>query len=284
MRVTKYMKPESLADALAMKESHPDAHYIAGGTDLLVQIRSGQQAPQVLISIRDIDILKGISVGRRTMIGSMTTINEILGHKRLGDVYPVLIDACSPFASMQIRNVATVGGNICNASPGADLAPALLVLGSVVCVTGSGGDREIPIEDFFLGPGETCLSGEEIVTAITIEPPSPESRAACMRKSRVRMDLALVSVAVMLEMKGDVCERARVAAGAVAPVPARLRSVEDALEGSVMTEALLKKARGLAERGVSPITDVRTDKEYRCHMTGVLFQRAAESILGWGDR
>ena len=279
MNITEYHRPASLVEACRLKSANPEACFIAGGMDLIPKIREGPERPTVLISLRKIDELRGIELGKETRIGSMTTVSEILAHKRLGEVFPVLVDAARPFGSVQIRNMATIGGNLCNASPCADFPPALLVLNAKVRVVGREGQREVSLDDFFLGPGKTCLATDEALTSIVFDRPSPVARATYLRKGRVRIDLASVSVAVLLEMDGDRCTCARVAAGAVAPRPLRLRSVETALEGKSIGTDLLARARELAQREVSPITDVRASAEYRRHMIGVLFQRAVESLL-----
>lgn len=249
----------------------------------MVNIRSGILRPRVLISLRKIDELRGIEIGKTTRIGSMTTISEILAHPGLGKIFPVLHDAAWPFGSMQIRNLATIGGNLCNASPCADMPPALLVLDAGICVKGPAGEREIPLEDLFTGPKETSLSSDEVLTSIVLERPSPGARARYLRNGRVRMDLSRVGVAVLLDRERGICTRARVAAGAVAPVPLRLRAVEEVLEGQRISEDLVARARGVAEREVSPITDIRAAADYRRQMTGVLFQRAVDSVLDGGD-
>jgi carbon-monoxide dehydrogenase medium subunit len=269
-------------DAIRLKTENPDSCFIAGGVDLMVHIRSGLVRPRALISLRNIDELREIEVGETTRIGSMTTISEILAHPGLGEMYPVLLDAARPFGSMQIRNLATVGGNLCNASPCADMPPALLVLEAGILVKGAGGEREMSLEDLFAGPKETSLSPDEILTSIVLEKPSSGVRARYLRNGRVRMDLSRVSVAVSLDVKKGICTRARITAGAVAPVPLRLRAVEKALEGQPIGEDQVARARRLAEREVAPITDIRTTADYRRHMTGVLFQRAVESILNGG--
>ncbi len=279
MSVNAYHRPSSLEEAYRLKTGSPDACFIAGGMDLMVQIRAGLARPAVLISLRNIDELRGIELSSETRIGSMTTISEILVHRELGQLYPVLHDSARPFASMQIRNMATIGGNLCNASPCADFATALCVLDAKLRLEGPGGHREVAVEDFFLDRGKTCLSPDEVLTSIVLENPSPGTRSTYLRKSRVRMDLALVSVAVLLEIEKGNCVRARVAAGAVAPRPLRLRAVEAALEGRRLDSDLLTRARPLAESEVSPITDVRAGASYRRHMTGVLFVRAVESIM-----
>ena len=171
----------------------------------------------------------------------------------------------------------------CNAAPCADTAPPLLVLEARLRVLGPDGERDIPIDDYFAGPGETRLARDEIVTSILLDPPCPSARSVFLKKKRVHMDLALASVAVLVEMGGDgeTCSKARVAAGSVAPKPLRLHEVEGLLEGQRITEEILTRAVDLAREGVSPISDVRASAEYRRHVTGVLLRRALQmSVTG----
>jgi carbon-monoxide dehydrogenase medium subunit len=283
-----YHRPKTLAEVWRIRAEFPEALYIAGGTDVMGLIRSGCVGPKALISLRRIDELHGIEVngaadGGGTRIGSSSTIDDVLAHTALGERYPVLHDAARPFGSVQVRNLATVGGNLCNASPCAGMPPPLLVLDARVRLAGPEGEREIPLGEFFVGPGETCLGPDEVLTAVVLDPPPSGTRSRYLRKGRVSTDLAFVSVAVLLGLDGDRCTRARVAAGAVAPRPLRLRAVEQLLEGRRIGPTLLSEARAQVEREVSPITDVRASAEYRRHLTGVLFQRAVESTLN-GDR
>jgi len=280
MSVKAYHRPGTLPEALRLKAEDPGARFMAGGMDLMVAIRAGIERPDALISLRHIDALGGIEAGGRIRLGAMTTIREILEHPGLAGACPVLRDAARPFGSMQVRNLATVGGNLCNGSPCADMPPALLVLDAVVRLEGPGGGRDVPIEAFFLGPKRTCLAPDEVLTSIAFDRPSPGARATYLRQGRVRMDLARVGVAVLLEMDGDRCARARVAAGAVAPRPIRLREAEVALEGHRLDPDRIAEARARAAGAVAPITDVRAGADYRRHMTGVLLQRAVESLLG----
>jgi carbon-monoxide dehydrogenase medium subunit len=284
MNLHEYHRPISLAEALRLKADHPDARFIAGATDLMVRIRAGVDQPRALISLRNIPELVGVELGETTRIGALTTISAILAHRGLGETASVLIEAARPFASMQIRNMATVGGNLCNASPAADLPPALLVLDARVCLASAEGSREVPLDEFFQGPGQTCLSPDEVVTSVVFDAPSPAARTAFRRQSRVAMDLALVSIAVSLVLEGERCVRARVAAGAVAPRPLRLRQVEAALEGQRVGAEVFAHARAVAEKEISPISDLRASAAYRRRMTGTLFQRAVESIGASSER
>ena len=239
----------------------------------MVDIRSGKKRPSCVISLRNVPELNGVREDGSTTIGATTLVNELLENPRLG-AYPALVEAAQRLGSVQIRNQATVGGNLCNASPCADLAPPLLVYDARVRLETSTENREIPLEAFFNAPGETCLSEGEIVTAVRVDPPSPKARATFMKKGRVAMDLSQVSVAALLVLEGERCVHARVAAGSVAPRPLRLVAVEQLLSGQRVTTELFGKARALAEQEVSPISDLRATAEYRRHMTGVFVERA----------
>jgi len=270
-----YHRPRTLDEAFALKrEAGPDARFIAGGTDLMV----GQQQPATLISLRSITDLAGIDVGAPTKIGALTPLADLLANKEIAALYPAVTQACHTFASMQIRNAATVGGNLCNASPAADLAPPFLVHGARVGILGPDGAREIALEEFFLGPGRTALADDEILTHVLLDKPAPETRAVFSRKTRVRMDIALASVAVLLELGDRVCRKARVAAGAVAPTPLRLTAVEQLLEGKRITPKLMADAAELAKTCIAPVDDIRTSADYRRRIIGVYIRRALEEL------
>lgn len=273
-----YYKPRSLDEALELQQRIPGALFIAGGTDMIVKIRDGEVHPPALISLRSIPELIGVTDGDVTRIGAMTTISELIEHPLLHQRYPVLVEAAGRLGGPQIRNVATIGGNLCNCSPCADTATPLLVLDARVRISGKGGSREIPIDEFFKGPGESCLTSGEILTDIILDPPRKDARATFLKKGRVKMDLAVASVAVLLEMDGNQCSRARLAAGSVAPVPLRLHEVEALLKGSAVSEEILDRAQKIAAETVSPITDIRATEAYRRQIVGVYVRRAIERL------
>lgn len=273
-----YYKPRSLDEALELQQRIPGALFIAGGTDMIVKIRDGEVHPPALISLRSIPELIGVTDGDVTRIGAMTTISELIEHPLLHQRYPVLVEAAGRLGGPQIRNVATIGGNLCNCSPCADTATPLLVLDARVRISGKGGSREIPIDEFFKGPGESCLASGEILTDILLDPPRKDARATFLKKGRVKMDLAVASVAVLLEMDGNQCSRARLAAGSVAPVPLRLHEVEALLKGSAVSEEILDRAQKIAAETVSPITDIRATEAYRRQIVGVYVRRAIERL------
>lgn len=276
-----YHKPTTLEDALVLSEKSQGACYIAGGTDLLVQMRNRDIEPGSLVSLRNIDELKGIAVGEKTRVGAATSIAELIEHRALSQKYPVLAEAAKLVGSAQIRNTGTIGGNICNSSPCADTVLALLVLDAKVRLRSLGGAREVAICDFFVGPKQNVLQPGEILSDILLPPPSSRMKHALYKKGRVKMDLAITSVAILLEMEGTVCQKARIAAGSVAPTPLRLIQAENALKGKELTEKQLEKAALEAQNSVSPICDVRSTDEYRRHLVGVYLRRGVKKIMGW---
>jgi len=281
-----YYQPETLDEAFRLKKNIPESLYISGGTDLMVRIKKRELRPRALISLRSIPNFSGIKNSEIIRIGAMTSISDILKNSLLHEKYPILIQAAKELGSIQIRNMATIGGNLCNGSPAADMAPPLLVLEAKVRLQSGQKSRDLPLEKFFLGPGETGLSSGEILTGILLEPPEQNTKTIFLKKGRTRMDLAVASVAAQIRTDGDRCLRARIAAGSVAPTPMRLFEVEALLEGAALSRELLTEAKQLAAKSVSPITDVRSTADYRCHLVGVLVKRALEKLLAkeFGDR
>ncbi len=276
-----YHLPRSLDEAFQLKRKTIDSVYISGGTDLMVRIKKGELRPSALISLRSIADICGVKENGFTQIGAMTTIGEILKNEDLRKKYPVLLEAAHNLGSVQIRNMATVGGNLCNCSPAADMAPALLVLEAVVRLQNREKTRDVPLADFFWGPGKSCLSSEEILTHILLAPPEPGTKTIYLKKGRVKMDLAIASVAALLKTDRERCLVARLAAGSVAPMPMRLRPVESLLEGAKITPKLLSEAQCAASESVAPISDDRAAETYRRHLVGIMVKRAVEKLMGW---
>ncbi len=269
-----YHQPSTTSEAIELATRFPEAELIAGGTDLMVRIRKLRRRPPVLISLRRVGELARIEDGSRLRIGAAVPVGDVATHPAVVSGFPALVQSIRVFGSPQIRNVATLGGNLCNASPAADCAPPLLVYGAQVELRHEGGSRELAIEDFVLGPGETALRPGEIMSAILLERPPGEARSMYLRKGRVQMDLAIVGVAALVQMDGSTCTTARIAAGAVAPVPQRMVRTEAVIEGSQAGAQTWALARAEAQREVSPISDVRASEEYRRHLTGVLVERS----------
>ncbi len=280
MKKFDYYQPQSLGETFNLMEKlGGNGRYIAGGTDLIVRMKQNLIQPDALISLRSIKSLRELRVNGCLSMGSMTLCREIERSDDLKKAWPVLVEAASLLANPQIRNVATIGGNICNGAPSADCAPPLLVLDAVLVVEGPGGEREVPVADFFEGPGKTCLAAVEILTRIRVPQCVKGTGMAFMKVGRVNQDIAIVNAAALLVMEGKKCRKCRVAAGAVAPVPLRLKKIEKLIEGREIDAELLEEAGRLASREVRPITDVRSTERYRRHISGVLVKRALGQAL-----
>lgn len=281
MRSCDYHRPGTLAEAMALKASLAPSRFVAGGTDLMVQLKDGRKPPCALVSLRHLRELGGVDFSEQgARIGAAATMAEVVAHPELARQWPVLADALSHMGSVQIRNSATVGGNLCNASPCADSAPPLLVHEAKVRITGPEGERSMPLMSFFTGPGTTALGPDDVLVEVLLDPPPEGARAVFFKKRRVAMDLALVSVAVLLVLDGDQCTHARVAAGSVAPIPVRLSAVEAALEGQRLTPEVIAAAREASTKDILPMTDLRATEDYRRHLVGVYVQRGVQALLG----
>ena len=270
-----YYQPESLKEAYRLMEKlEGKARYIAGGTDIIWRIKQNAIQADALISLRGIESLKGINPNNGLTLGGMALFRDMERDSDLCREYPALAQAVSLLANPQVRNVATVGGNLCNAAPSADCAPPLLVMEVDLVIEGPGGQREVRIEDFFTGPGQTCLDRTEVLAQIKIPKPEPGAATMFLKTGRVTQDIAIVNAAALLVMEGKVCRKCRLAVGAVAPVPLRLKNVEKIVEGEEIGPDLLDRVGEMVEREVSPITDVRSTEEYRRTVSGVLIKRA----------
>ena len=276
MKLSNYHRPTSLDQAFALMQDSPRAQYVAGGTDLMVRLCAAGAAPrpEALVSLRRIAAMQGIDDAGPLRIGAGTRLAELTEDASIGRAFPELVTAARAIGSPQIRSVATVGGNLANASPCADLAPPLLAAGARVEIRGPDGKRVLPLEEFFIGPRQTCLTRGEILVAVLLDPPEPTSRALYLRRSRVRMDLAQVSVAVRLDRREGRCHAVRIAAGAVAPTPLRLPRAEALLVGRAINEEVIAAAAERAREEIAPISDLRASADHRRQLTGVLVRRA----------
>jgi CO/xanthine dehydrogenase FAD-binding subunit len=274
-----YHRPASLDAALKLMQELPGARFVAGGTDLMVRIKNRDLAPKALISLRGISGLAGIQLDGPATIGAMTTIAELIDHPGLGERYPGLIQAARRLGSAQIRNAATIGGNLCNCSPCADTATPLLTLGARVRLRSPEGERELPLEDFFVGPGQTCAPPEEILVGIQLPEPVPGAKAFFFKKGRVRMDLALASLSALLVLDGQTCKTARLAAGSVASTALRLTEAETVIENQTLSAELATRASEAAAAQVMPISDLRASADYRRRLVRVYVERAITQAM-----
>lgn len=276
-----YHRPKKIEEALTILEQKTGvATPFAGGTDLLPRWSRGVLAQsEVLLDLKAIEELKGASIvdGEMT-IGACTTIADLAGDPLVRTHAPLLAKAADSIASPQIRNRASLGGNLCNASPAADTAVPLLLHDAVLDVAARGEEeitvREIKLSDFFRGPGSTLLEPNELVIFIRFAPQSPGSFAAWEKfGTRPAMEIALASAGIMLERGAGRIERARVGYGSVAPVPMRGRRVEALLLGKSLTPGLIEKCEVAVREEISPISDQRAGERYRREIVGVLMKR-----------
>ena len=280
MKKFDYYQPQSLKEAYSlMEKSKGNGRYVAGGTDIIIRIKQKAVQPEALISLKGIDALTGIRCNGGLSLGSMTPFRDIEKDVTIARDYPALAQAVRVLANPQIRNVATIGGNLANSAPSADSAPPLVVMEAGLTLEGPGGKRDIPIEEFFTGPGENIMDPVEVLTEIKIPEKASNTGMAFLKAGRVAQDIAIINACALLVMDNGKCRKCRLAVGAVAPVPLRLREVEKIIEGEEVVPDLLDRVGRMVEQEVSPITDVRSTEEYRRTMSGVLIRRAIQQAL-----
>lgn len=280
MRPFRYFEPYSLEEAVALMGRYDGrASVMAGGTDLLVEMKERLRTPDFVINIKKIPGLDFLRYGAATglQIGALATVRSLEVNGDVARHYAGLVEAARQLASIQVRNRATVAGNICRASPSADTAPPLIADGASVTCFGRGGERTLLLEDFFTGPGQTRLAPGELVIRIDVPAPAPHTGQVYLKHGRrTAMELATVGVAVTLVVEGDRCLDARIVLGAVAPTPLRAREAEAILKDDVIDEALVEQAARAAQAAARPISDVRSSAAYRKTMTFVLARRAIQ--------
>jgi CO/xanthine dehydrogenase FAD-binding subunit len=273
-----YVKPASLKEVLGLLKKHgPKATLIAGGTDVMIHIKNKELAPEVLISLRGLDELRYIEKTDGYHIGALTTHAMLEQSDMVKAELSALHDAACQVGSVQIRNVATIGGNICNAAPSADTAGPLLALGAIVVLEGPRGSREVPIVDFFTGPSETVLKSNEILVEFHIPEESGSFGSAYWKHSRRKaMDLPLLGIAVALTLTDDDnISNARIALTVAAPVPMRAYKAEEFLKGKPLDNKVLAEAGRIASSEASPRDSLRGEAWYRREMIEVFVPRMA---------
>lgn len=273
--------PTTLSDTLALLADHNgNAAIIAGGTDLLLKIKNGVIKPSTVLNIKRIPDLRGLSFDATEglKIGALTTLRELARSPLVHERYPVLAQTARLMASEQIRSLATVGGNLCNAAPSADLAPPLIALDALACLVGPSGERRISLADFFVGPGKSALHPVELLKEIILPP--PQGKIVYLKHSpRAYMDIAVVGVAVRIHQEENFCRQARIVLGAVAPTPLRVQRGEDILKGQALTGERISHAAQVSAQECSPISDVRGAAWYRRRMAEVLVRRSINTII-----
>ena len=280
MREFEYAAPASLQEAIdLLRRANGEARPLAGGTDLIAQMKENRKRPALVVDVKGISDLNVLSFdeARGLRLGAAVSCARVASFAPARERYPALVEACGLIGSVQIQNRAAVGGNFCNATPSADTVPPILSYEGNVVIAGPTGRRQHPAEEFFIGPGETVLAKDEIVVEIAIPPPPLRSGAAYLRFiPREEMDIAVAGVGslVQLDADGRCCQQARIALAAVAPTPVRAREAEEFLVGKTADETVFAQAGELAAQAAKPISDVRGSAAYRTELVKVLTRRS----------
>lgn len=279
-----YLAPQTVAEACSLLSKYGrTAKVIAGGTDLLVKMKERELAPQYVVGLKGITDLDYIDYddvdGLR--IGALTSNDSIAGSMVIRERFGLLSEAAAKIGTPQIRNMGTIGGNLCNAAPSADTAPPLIALGARVKLVSPRGERVVPLEEFFTGPGETVLQTDELLTEIQVPRQIPGTRGVYLKLfPRGAVDIAAVGVAVLLILgKDGTCSDARMVLGAVAPTPVRATRAEAVIKGKPDKNEVIEKAAETASEEAHPISDVRCSAGYRREMVKVLTRRALVQCL-----
>jgi carbon-monoxide dehydrogenase medium subunit len=284
-----YIRPLSFTEACRLlSESDGLSKPLAGGTDLLVQIKQGKLTPKTLISLRDIPGLSFVQVrlGHGVAIGAMTSLDTIESSPEILKGFAPIAEASSHIASIQVRSRATIGGNLCNAAPSADMAPILIAYGAKVILGDGEKERTILLEDFFSAPGQTVLRNGELMREIYVPFPAKPSFATYLRASRSSMDIAQVGVGVLVGFDNDrqTCRDLRLVLGAVAPIPLRSSRAESMALGTKLDNELIETIAQIASEEAQPISDVRSTASYRRIMVRVLTRRALLAAKSWAQK
>jgi len=285
MAVLDYVAPATVDEAVAVLKQHgQSARVLAGGTDLIVQEREGRRNVGVMVDVKGIPELTGVSIGSdgSLKVGAAASCASIYRNAEVAKRFPALIDSASLIGGVQIQSRASLGGNLCNSSPAADSIPTLIALGAVCEIAGPGGRRSMPVEEFCTGPGRNVLGDGEMLVSLTFPAPAARSGAAFERFiPRNEMDIAVANAAanITLSADGTKFEAARIALGAVAPTPLFVKAAGDALVGQPVNADTIEKAAEAARAAATPITDMRGSVEQRKHLAAVLTRRVINKAI-----
>ncbi len=274
-----YLAPKSVEEACSLLVQHTEkAKVVAGGTDLLVNMKNRELTPQYLIGLKNIPNLDYVKydAAEGLRIGALASHKTIARSPLVRDKFDLLADAASKVGTPQIRNMGTIGGNLCNAAPSADTASPLIVLGATVKLVSPKGERTVPLEQFFTGPLETCLELDELLTEIRVPEPAPRTSGVYLKLcARGTVDIATVGVALVLTLADDSsCTDVRIALTTAAPTPMRAKRAEQVLIGKSLEDNVIEETAQTASEEARPRTSMRGTAEYRREMVKVLTRRA----------
>ncbi|HXA05401.1 MAG TPA: xanthine dehydrogenase family protein subunit M [Bryobacteraceae bacterium] len=277
-----YAAPLSVAEAVGLLTAHPSARLLAGGTDLLVQLRAGRKETDLVVDAKRIPELNALHYdpSHGLTLGSAVPCYRIYRDKTVARAYPSLVEVASLIGGTQIQGRASIGGNVCNAAPSADSIPLLIALGATCRIAGPRGSRDVAVEEFCVAPGRTVLQPGELLVSLHLPAPAPHSGARYLRFiPRNEMDIAVAGVGVEVVLENGRFRSARVALAAVAPTPLYVREAGETLAGSPVDEASIAAAAEIARKSARPITDMRGTSDYRSHLCAVLTRRALEAAV-----
>ncbi len=292
MRPFDYFAPTTIQEATRILTDADDARCLAGGTDLLIRMKRRQWLPRAVVNLKHIPGLRDISLNGELRLGALVTLSDLIHSPIIREHFPVLAHTASKMAGVQVRNIATVGGNLCNASPAADTAPPLIALNARAVIVGAKGERVVPLDEFFVGVGRSVLEPGEVLREILVPRSDNSTRISFVKlEHREAMDISIVSVAVSVQVENrkrrpeqsegskiENCSDARIVLGAVASTPMRARQAEEFLRGKELTEERIAEAARIAAEESRPIDDVRGSAWYRREMVEVLTRRQLLAI------
>jgi carbon-monoxide dehydrogenase medium subunit len=275
--------PGSVDECLAVLATRGgEAKVVAGGTDLLPQMKNGVVHPACVVDISRLAELRTIALDANggLRLGAAVAARQIERHEGLEKAFPSLVESAALVGSIQVRNLATVGGNLCNAAPSADMAPPLVALDAEAVIAGPQGRRRVPVATFFEGVRKTVLGADELLIELVIPPPGPRSGGNYLRHTpRRELDIAVVGVASQITLSNGVCGKARISLASVAPTPVRATAAERLLEGQPLTKERIEEAAKLAVDAARPISDQRGSADFRKHLVRVLTRRTLTTAL-----
>ena len=278
MESISYHTPHSLEDAVTLLGGNEGSYVLAGGTDIIVQMRGGMKKPQCIVDIKGIPGIKAVDLSKEGLkLGAAAPCQSITEREDVKTVFPGLVESADLIGSTQIQGRSSIGGNLCNSSPAADTTASLIANNAICNISGPKGDRQVAAEDFNTGPGQNCLGNGEILGSFTIPAPAARTSDAYLRFiPRTEMDIAVVGAAVSVTLDSDgICTAARVAIGAVAPTHLLVPKAAEALIGTRIDDTALQAAADAASDTANPISDKRGSADYRRTVVGVMTKRAA---------
>ena len=269
-----YLAPKTLNEALSLLEKYKDksARILAGGTDLLVKMKTIDLKTDYLINVKNIPELNFIDTADGLKIGAAVPLSHIERIEKVKEKYPALYEGIKSMAAIAVRNMGTIAGNICNASPAADTVPSLIAYGAKVKLVSKRGERTVLVEDFIAGVGKTIIGSDELITQVNIPEMNKNSGSAFSKKGRVKADIAKINLAVYLEREGSICKDCKIVLGSVAVKAIRAKEAEGLLKGQAVSASLIDKIAKEASEEIKPIDDIRSSAEYRSEIARVIVE------------